>query len=155
MRIISISFSEISAERKTSLKNNMEIKTNLSIEDIKKEEIEISKNPAINFSFSYVVNYEPSIGKVTLRGNVVAIDEKNEAESILKEWKKKLFSHEIKLQLFNMILNKCNAKSIQMEEELGLPFHVPFPQINPGQADAKLSSSSQSESNKKHVNYTG
>jgi hypothetical protein len=26
-------------------------------------------------------------------------------------------------------MNKCNLKALNLEEQLGLPFHIPFPKI--------------------------
>ena len=43
--------------------------------------------------------------------------------------KKKKFTHAMKIPLFNFIMNKCNIKAIQYEDELGLPIHVQMPKL--------------------------
>ena len=148
MKIISLTFSEVSAVRKSVPKAKMEVKNNLNIVDIIKEEVDLSPKPALRFDFSYDVNFEPGIAKITLKGSVVAIDENNESQEILKAWKKKQFTDPIKLPMFNLILSKCNLRSIELEDQLGIPFHIPFPQIN---GDSKNPASES----KKPVNYTG
>ena len=37
----------------------------------------------------------------------------------------------IRIGLFNFIMSKCNVKALQLEDELGLPFHVPMPRLRP------------------------
>ena len=48
-----------------------------------------------------------------------------------KDWKKKKFNHPVKLPLFNFIMEKCNLKALQLEEEVSLPFHIPMPKLAP------------------------
>jgi hypothetical protein len=144
MKIIGFVISKILVERKNSVQGKIEIKSDLNIDDIRKDEINISEKPSLNFDFSFSLNYSPDIAKLEIKGSVITIDDKDEAKEILKEWKKKKFTHEVRLSLFNFIMNKCNIKAIQLEDELGLPLHIPFP---------KLAPANQEQENK--ANYTG
>ena len=130
MKIIGFTISGISAERKAHKdKEKIEIKSNLNIEDIQKENVEFTKNDSLKFDFSYNIGYEPELAAIKIKGSVIVMDDKDESKDILKEWKKKKFDHPLKLPLFNFIMNKCNIKTLQLEEELGLPFHMPMPQL--------------------------
>ena len=147
MKIIGFHMSKMLAERKHVIKGKMNIKTKLDIEDIKSEDVSISKLPALRFDFTYEVNYEPGIGKIEIKGSVLAIDDKDEGKVILKDWKDKKFTSSVKVPLFNYIMNKCSLKAIQLEDEFSLPVHIPLPKIK---AAPSLSSKQSSP-----ANYTG
>ena len=131
MKIIGFNLHKLSIERKNALKGKLNIKSKLDIEDIRQEIVPISKSPALKFDFAYSITYEPNVAKTDIKGSVIALDDKNEAESILKEWKSKKFSNQLKVPLFNFILSKCNLKALKLEDELGLPLHIPFPKLRP------------------------
>ena len=131
MKIIGFSLKKISVERKNPIKGKLEIKTGLNIENIIKEEVPISDSPALKFDFNYNINYEPNLAKLEIKGSIITLDDKSESEEILKEWKNKKFSHSSKLAIFNFILSKCNIKAIQLEDEIGLPFHIEMPKLKP------------------------
>jgi len=147
MKIIGFSIKKISAERKSDIKGKLEIKSGLNIDDISKDEISISDKPALKFDFTFSVDYNPDIAKIEIKGTIIALDEKEENKEILKNWKKKKFDHPVKLLLFNFIMDKCNLKSIQLEEELGIPFHIPFPKL--------AAQKPQDNQNNNPANYAG
>lgn len=143
MRIIGFTINKIHAERKAIMKEKLEIKSSLNIESISKEELDISKDPAVKFDFIFSIDYEPTIAEIKIKGSVVAIDEKDDYKEILKEWKKKKFNSPLKIPLFNFIMDKCAIKSLELEEQLNLPFHIPLPKLtnvqpqNPETSSAK------------------
>jgi len=137
MRIIGFTLKKVLIERKNPPKGKTEIKSNINIDNIEKEEVDISERPSLKFDFTFSVNYEPEVASVEIKGSVIALDEKGESKEILKEWKKKRFESNLKTGLFNFILDKCNLKAIQLEEELGLPFHIPFPKLTPAPVQEK------------------
>src|SRR3989344_6656320 len=131
MRIISFTIDKLLVEKKSQVKGKIEIKSGLNIERIEKEEVPFSDKPALRFYFLYSIDYNPNISKIEIKGSVIVLDEENQSKEILKEWKKKKFDHPLKLALFNFIMDKCNIKSIQLEDEFGLPLHLPFPKLMP------------------------
>ena len=135
-------------ERKNPIKGKLSIKSKLGMDDIKAEEVSVSKNPALKFDFTYEINYEPNVAKIEIKGVVIAIDDKDEGKAILKDWKDKKFLSPVKIPLFNFIMNKCTLKAIELEEELGLPIHIPLPKIK-AQQSGKVVQTSNS------ANYTG
>lgn len=146
MKILGLNLNKVSAERTNAIKGKLSVKSRLDIEDIKSEAVSISKSSALRFNFAYIINYEPNIAKVEIKGSVIALDDKGESEDILKSWKDKKFNSQFKIALFNYIMSKCNLKALQAEEELGLPMHIQFPRIKPAQAGPK---------SKNPANYTG
>ena len=145
MRIIGFTINKIQAEKKNIVKDKLEIKSGLNIEDITKEEVDISKNTAIKFDFTYSIDYSPNAADIKIKGSVIAIDDKDESKDILKDWKKKKFNSPLKIPLFNFIMDKCAIKSLELEEQLGLPFHIPFPKLT----------QVQPENPETRTNYTG
>lgn len=129
MKIIGFSIRKISAERKSQLKGKLEIKNSLVIEDISKTEVELLKQNAIKLDFVYTLNYEPNFAEIKIGGSVVCLDDKNESESILKEWKNKKFISESKIIILNYIMEECNIRAMNLERELTIPFHLPFPKL--------------------------
>ena len=143
MQVISFNFEKIQAERKQAKgTQNMQINSNINIKNITQEEISIVKDkPVLKFDFEFSVNYKPEIAEIVFRGFSLVLVEKDESKDILKKWKNKKISEEVRLPLFNLILTKCNLRALQLEEELNLPTHIPLPRIKPEQ--------------QKNQNYTG
>ena len=133
MRIIGFNLSKVSIERQEKLEGKLEIKQNINVDSIEKQKIDISKDEAIKIEFTFTVDYEPKFAKVEFKGYVLAIPEKDEAKKILKEWRDKKIPEGIRMGLFNFIMSKCNIKALSLEDEMGLPTHVPMPRIDPNQ----------------------
>ena len=129
MRIIGFNFKKIEVERKKEDSGKLEIKTNLNIQNIEKEKIDLA-GEILKFSFTYSVNYEPGFAEIVFKGTTLVVPTKPEdIKRILKEWKKKKLSEDIRIPIFNFIMSKCNLKALQLEEEFSLPLHIPMPQI--------------------------
>ena len=136
MQVIGFNFEKISAERKKPSEGKLEVNSNINIKDITQEKLEIVKEkPVLKISFEFKVSYKPDIADISLQGNIILLVEKDEAKSILKNWKTKKLLEEIRIPVFNIILTKSNLKALQLEEELNLPLHLPFPKIRKEQLD--------------------
>jgi hypothetical protein len=140
MQVIGFGFEKIQAERKNLTKQgnqNININSNINIKNISQEQIDVVKDkPVIKFDFEFLVDYKPNFAELLFKGYVIMIVEKDDAKDILKKWKSKKVSDEIRLPLFNLILTKCNLRALQLEEELNLPTHIPLPRIKPQQDNA-------------------
>tara|TARA_Y100000310_G_C20687703_1_gene820164 strand:- start:3585 stop:4028 length:444 start_codon:yes stop_codon:yes gene_type:complete len=139
MQVIGFNFEKIEAERKKPSQGKLEVNSNINIKDISQEKLDVVKDkPVLKLSFDFKVNYKPDIAEISLQGNIILLAEKDEAKSILKNWKTKKLLEEIRVPIFNVILTKSNLKALQLEEELNLPLHLPFPKIKKDQeADSK------------------
>lgn len=135
MQVIGFNLTKISAEREPVLKPNNTINTNIEFKDVEKEQVALLKeSDAVKLSFAFTVTYEEKEkktqeAKISLEGFMVLSAEKDEIKDILKSWKKKEVPQNLKIPLFNVILQKCSLKALQLEEELNLPNHMPFPRI--------------------------
>ena len=129
MRILGFNFKKVEAEKKKDIKGKLNINTNLDIENIEKDKIDLAGD-ILKFSYIYSVNYEPEFAKIVFKGIVLAtVDKPEDIKKILKEWKKKKLPDSLKIPLFNFIISKCNLKALQLEEELALPAHIPLPRL--------------------------
>lgn len=137
MQVIGFNFTKISSERKKAPEGKIEIKSNINIKSIESEKVEMLKDrEVLKFTFDFAIEYTPNIASLNFEGIILTTSDKNDKETpkeILKKWKTKKITDEVRLPLFNLIMTKCNLKALQLEEEFGLPTHVPMPRLAPPQ----------------------
>lgn len=132
MPVVGFHLKKISVERKEPITSQINIKTNMKITDITEEKtiVEIAKEGvALQFNFDFTINYEPKVATIHFSGHVLNIEKEEEAKEILKAWKDKKLDEELRLRISNMIWVKCNIKAFLLEEEIGLPIHIPLPRL--------------------------
>jgi len=129
MRLIGFSLNKIHVDKSLKKFENVNINTKidiLSIEEAKSEFFKF-KEEAIVVNFSFIITYEPELANIELAGSLIlAVDSKISRE-VLKSWKEKKLPDDFRIVLFNLILKKSTLKALQLEEELNLPAHIPFP----------------------------
>lgn len=132
MRLIGFNFTKINAEKFKEGFGNVKFNTKIDISSIDslKSDVIKTKDELIKVDFSYVISYEPDFAKLELAGNIILSVEPKIAREVLKGWKDKQTSNEFRIFLFNIILRKSNIKALQLEEEIGLPNHIPLPSLN-------------------------
>ena len=134
MQILGFNFEKIKAERKSQVQGKLEISSNIDVSEISQEKLEIVKDQTpLKLGFDFIVKYKPDVAEISLHGAVLFVTDKDKAKDILKKWKTKKIEEELKIPLFNFIMTKCNMKALQLEEELTLPTHIPFPKLTPQQ----------------------
>jgi hypothetical protein len=134
VKIVGFNLTKISIEREKEMKGKLEIKSNLSVTDVNKENIDLSKeNEVVAFDFNLTINYEPKVAEIVFNGEVLVLMSHEEAKNVFKKWKKKEIEDSIRIIIFNTILVKCNIKALELEDELNLPTHIPMPKLAPQQ----------------------
>ena len=115
------------------------ISTKTDINGISEQKIEIKEKTALKFTFNFNVDYEKNIAKIRMEGSVLYLADLKQAKEILESWKKKEIPKEIRINILNAILSKCNIKAIGLEEDMNLPPHFPLPrfQIQEEKKDSK------------------
>ncbi len=135
IKIIGSNFTKLSAEKfKENLgkSENMKISTTMDIsyiEPLKSDFLRI-KEDILKIGFIYIISYEPGFAKIEINGDIIISAESKTSKEILKGWKDKLTSEDFKIFIFNAILRKSNIRSLQLEEEIGVPTHLPMPVLN-------------------------
>ncbi len=147
MHIIGFHFDKILAERKSQdVKSDLKVNSTLNIKDVVEEKVPVMKEQVVlRFTFEFLTEYDPHYATLLFTGNILMAAEKGESKDILKRWRSKEVSKDLQVPLFNLILTKCNVRSLQLEDELGLPLHIQLPKI----------SDKQEPDSQPKSNYTG
>ncbi len=138
MSIIGFNFTKISAERNENVQGQVNIKNNLAIKGIEKQDISIASKDQISLkaSFEFSSKLEPNMGSITILANVLMLETKDEGQKILDEWeKKKKLDEEFMKQTFTFMLRRCTIKALLLAEDLNLPSPLPLPQVQVGQRE--------------------
>jgi len=132
MRLVGFDFKKISIERFKDQVEDLKFNTKVDISsiDIIKSDIFRSKEELLKIEFIYSVIYEPEFAKIELTGSIILAVEPRIAREVLRGWKDKQTSEEFRIFMFNIILRKSNIKALQLEDELGLPLHIPLPSLS-------------------------
>jgi len=132
MRLVGFDFKKISVERFKDSAEDLKFNTKVDISSIDtiKSDLFRSKEELLKVEFIYSVMYEPEFAKIELIGNIILAVEPRIAREVLRGWKDKQTSDEFRIFMFNIILRKSNIKALQLEDELGLPSHVPLPSLS-------------------------
>jgi hypothetical protein len=130
MKIIGFNIVKISIERKEELENKLEIKQNINLEEFIKFKAPNSNEEFAKIGFTFRIDYSNS-ANVDIKGHIIMLPEKDEFKNILKLQKDKKVPAELKISLINFIMDRCNLKALNLENDLGLPSHIPLPKINP------------------------
>jgi hypothetical protein len=135
--IIGLNFTKILIE-KTSNKNNQKITkigTKTDILSIEEEKVEIPDKKAFRANFSFSVSYEPDLAKILIDGSLLYLNNPENISEAISSWKKKNLTPEIRLELLNYIMARCNVKALLLEEDLNLPSHFPLPRFQSKQPE--------------------
>ncbi|MAE49641.1 hypothetical protein CMI48_02320 [Candidatus Pacearchaeota archaeon] len=138
MNVIGFNFTKIEASRSQEFKPGFTITTDIEFTDVREHALDVLKDgQAMIVSFLYRINYKDKkkdIATVYFEGDITLSVSKEEAKDITKQWKKRKLPNSFKIPFFNLILKKCTPKALIIEEDIGIPNHLPLPKIGPGQA---------------------
>ena len=129
MRIIGFNLTKIFAERQEEDGQGISVDQNIDIKDIKEEKIPITNNKALKIKFTLTVTYSKDFGKIEFEGSIMTLPDEEEFKSIMDSWKDKKIPENMRLGIFNFIMVKCNVKALYLEDEMGMPLHVPMPRL--------------------------
>ena len=132
-------FTKINVERLSGSGENLKVNTNIDISDVKKAETDFftGKEELLVVKFKYGLDYEKDYAKIEFEGNLIISVDPKESKDILKEWKNKNLPEEIRFSVFTIILRKVNVRALQLEEEIGLPFHIRMPKLSKQDSEDK------------------
>jgi len=151
MQVIGFNFKKMSAEKRENITRS-NISTNIKFLEVVKEQINLLKDTeGIKISFQYDLTYdspnkedkegkkeqkeEDKKGQVLFEGDIMMSLDKQEAKEILKAWKKQKLPSAFQVPLYNLILKKCTPKAVHLQDEIGLPSHIPMPRLTPKKED--------------------
>ncbi len=131
MRIAGFNFKKISVEKLSDKVGELKINTKIDITEIQsiKSDFIKTKDELLGVDFTYTVDYDPDFAKIEFKGNIVLAMDFREGKEVLRQWKDKQMSNDFRVNLFNIILRKSNIKALELEDEMNLPLHIPFPSL--------------------------
>ncbi|MAG25074.1 hypothetical protein CMI47_05785 [Candidatus Pacearchaeota archaeon] len=143
MQIIGFNFTKITSEKSPDYQHST-INTDIKFTNVEKESVEMLKDAeAIKLSFTFSINYEEpqdkdkkskkkpkKYGSVDFAGQIILSATEQEAKDFEDSWKEKQVPKSSVVPLYNFLLKKCSTRALQLEEDLNLPPHIPFPQVS-------------------------
>ncbi len=138
MTIVKINLHKVHAERNLESKGGqININNNVSVSNVEELNFATEGKKGLKFTFSFICNYEPDLGKIDVEGQVLFMETAAKAEEILKGWQSnKHIPMEVMEQIVNAALHKGNIQAIKVSEEVSLPSPLPLPKVQ-SQAKAK------------------
>lgn len=129
MKFLGVKIKKMYCEK--MLDNFKEIRINSSVDIVNIREIKLSefktKDQLISVEFKHILDYSPNYAKLELNGEILLEEETKVIKEIISQWKDKKVPSEFKINFFNLIIQKTTIKMLELEETLGLPFHIQFP----------------------------
>jgi len=155
MTVVGFNLKKILIERKGLVRGGVNIKTSMNIISIKKESARITTGKdTLSFDFEFMIHYigvantKGSVADISFEGTVLYLADPKDTNQILDDWKKKEIKPELRLRVLNTILVKCNVKALVLEDDLGLPPHLPLPTFKPKQEKKKEKEEKKKEKKK-------
>ena len=144
MKIIGFSIEEIHAKKSLDIPR-ASINTDVVFTEIDKAKLDVLKDSeCLKASFKFSVIYKDpnnkdldSKNEIKFVGSLLLSVSKDDSKDFLKSWKTKELPKDKVIPLYNYILKKCSVRALQLEEELNLQPHIPFPQIRANQQNDK------------------
>jgi len=136
MKVIGFNIEEISGKKSQELKR-YSINTDITFSNVEKSKLDVLKeDEALKVSFKFLVNYKDADSKsdeaknqVSILGSLLLMVDKELSKEFIKSWKNKQVPKDKMVSLYNFILKKCSVRALQLEEDLNLQPHIPFPQV--------------------------
>jgi len=131
MKIIGFNFSKISIEKISDDLKGLKINTSINLKEVKqiKQSPFQTKEDLLEIKFKYNIDYDPNLAKISFLGTVLIMVDSKTSKEFLKEWKKKKLPEAYRTSIINVVMKKSNLKALALEDEMGLPLHIPLPSI--------------------------
>lgn len=129
--IVGFNLNKIHIERKKPVKGKIKVNHDLRFEKVEKRPLPLKeKKDVLLVDFVFQILYEPGIGEATLAGDVLYYADSKKIDELAAQWNKnKKLPADVTAELLNVILARCNVKTLLLTNELNLPAHLPLPQI--------------------------
>jgi hypothetical protein len=114
------------------VKGKIKVSHDLRFEKVEKRPLPLKDKKDVLFvEFLFQIMYEPGIGEATLGGDVLYYADAKKVDELAAQWnKQKKLPADVTAELLNVILSRCNVKTLLLTNELNLPAHLPLPQIS-------------------------
>ena len=121
---VNVSVTNVSADRFWDIKKSIpsiQINTNLNLVGMEKK-----SDDSLEVPFVLVINYNPSIAQISIKGKAYVVGDKSEIENIYKDYEEKKPPPPVIVQ---SISNVVFVESVVISRTLNIPPPIPLPQI--------------------------
>lgn len=131
---INININQISAEKlmksDKKISGKVKISTNVNI-------IDVSRGDGGRLSIPFVtsINYNPSIAKITLKGEAIIVGDESELDPIYQSYENK---ERPPTQLIRQITNNSITEATIISRTLRIPPPIPFPKTRRGKRESDM-----------------
>lgn len=140
MKIIGFNIDEISGKKSSEVKR-FNINTDVTFNNVEKSKLDVLKEgEALRIGFKFNVLYKDADSKseeakseISILGSLLLMVDKELSKEFQKSWKNKEIPKDKMIGLYNYVLRRCSVRALQLEEDLNLQPHIPFPQVRPQQ----------------------
>ena len=131
MPVIGVSFKSFEAKTEDKKVNgNVNVNSSPRITNMERKDVGFGVKDAIAAEFVFETKYEPDVGSIVIKGDVIYQTDK--ADKILQRWKKdKKVEDEAAVEILNAIFRKSLTAAINFSNELRLPPPIQFPVVQP------------------------
>ena len=132
MTIIGFNFTKVQVERKEGAAKQVNVQNNIGISGVEEAQVNIGggTSKALKFNFFFHSTFEPELGHIKLDGEVIALFDASEAQTIMDGWKKdKKVPTEQATRVLNISLSKAQIMALLLSKEVNLPAPVQLPKI--------------------------
>ncbi len=132
-----MTFSKINAEKSKPIQGKVNVVNNVGIKDVKKANFVVGdvKQDCLRFTFEFASKTEPSIGNITIDGDVLYLAKKDVVDETIENWDaKKPIRKEILTPVINGILKRCNIEALGLSQTMNLPAPLKLPSVSAKEA---------------------
>lgn len=130
MTMIGLNFTKITAER-TGNSETVKVESNVAITNVIDSKMADPKKSIVKFQFSFITRYQPNLGIIDLRGELIEMYDNELGAKVVESWTKgKSLHKDVASKVLNAILSKSNVEAIVLSRELGLPSPVQMPKVD-------------------------
>jgi len=132
MPIVGVNLDKILVEKTGDVTPETKVENHMSLKNITKQSVSFgsAKQELAKVNFEFSAKYEPKVGAINMEGHILYMDDKKAIDSIIKNWKdKKEPPKELASHFANVILTKCNVKTLLFSQEVNLPPNIRLPRV--------------------------
>ena len=136
MVMVGFNFTKLNVEKISAPKGKIKISNNVAIKNVTERDLSLgkTKEQGINFEFEFVSKFNPGIGEIVLRGDILYMEPPEKIKEITKSWKKdKKLPQQVMTSILNNILVKCNIEALILSQTVNLPPPIPLPKVSVGE----------------------
>ncbi len=132
MTVIGFQFNKMLAERHSTAKGKISIQNNVTVTSVETMPMVIKseKQASAKVLFEFNSKYDPGVGVIELKGEVVWLDTKEKIQAMVAEWKKsKKLDKGVATPILNTIMSRANIEALFLSRDVNFPPPLQLPKV--------------------------